>query len=102
MLPTWCIPKDITIVVIPLIALRDHMQACCNRAEINYRQQNPRRLTVGGETILMTPKSALFETFQSYVNLLTRINLLTTIDLLDRIVIDEYHVVLHDQTTFRK
>ena len=96
MLPTLCIPKDITIVVITLIALRDHMQARCNRAEINYRQRNPRRLTVGGETILMTLRSALFETFQSHVSLPT------TINLLDRIVIDEYHVVLNDQTTFRK
>ena len=96
MLPALCSPEGITVVVVPLIALRNEMHTRRKGAAIKCHQWNPQRLAFGSEIELVTPESALTEAFQSYVNLLKEISRL------DRIVIDECHVMLNDQITFRK
>ena len=96
MLPTLCSLDDVTIVVIPLVALRVDLQARCDQASIKCHQWNPRRLVFGGDIVLVTSKSALSSSFQSYLSLLQ------TIKLLNRIVIDECHIILNDDNSFRK
>ena len=96
MLPTLCSLDDVTIVVVSLVALRVDLQARCDQASIKCHQWNPRRLVFGGGIVLVTSESALSSSFQSYLSLLQ------TIKLLDRIVIDECHIILNDDNSFRK
>ena len=96
MLPAMCSPQDVSIVVVPLIALRGNIQTRCDNAGIKCQQWDPRRMGFGGDIVLVMPESALTEAFESYINLLRETRLL------DRIVIDECHMILNEQTAFRK
>lgn len=96
MLPALCSPGGITIVVVPLIALREDMQARCEKMGINCTQWNPRRPIFSSGIVLVTPEAVLGEGCQTYINQLK------SVCMLDYIFIDEAHVVLNDQTDFRK
>jgi superfamily II DNA helicase RecQ len=95
MLPAWISPRGVTVVVVPLIALRGDMVHRCRQLGISSVAWESRRPADQASIVLVTPESAITEDFMTFLN---RQRLCHR---LDRIVIDECHVVLNDQTNFR-
>lgn len=96
MLPAWMSRGGTTIVVVPLVALRADLQQRCQTLGISCVEWDSRRPVDGASVVLVTPESALSETFQIFLNRTqwTRE--------LDRIVIDECHIILQEGYDFRK
>ncbi|KAJ5761690.1 hypothetical protein N7533_003729 [Penicillium manginii] len=96
MLPAWVSGRaGLTIVVVPLIALRGDMEARCQRLGISCAVWDPRRPPDGVSIVLITPESTDSDAFADFV---TRQRMLQR---LDRIVVDECHMVLSQQERFR-
>ena len=94
MLPAW-VGGGLTVVVVPLIALRQDMVVRCEQLGISCVAYNSQRPPDEASIVLVTPettRSASFQTFLNRQRLLQR---------LERIVIDECHVVLNNQDDFR-
>jgi superfamily II DNA or RNA helicase len=93
MLPAWAEQEGLTVVVVPLVALREDMQRRCDELGIKCAAWDWRRPPDDATIVLVTPESAAtagFEVFLSRAQVTKR---------LDRIVIDECHVAL--KTKFR-
>ena len=95
MLPAWISPRGVTVVVVPLIALRGDMVYRCRQLGISCVEWESRRPADQASIVLVTPESAITEDFMTFLNR-QRLG-----HRLDRIVVDECHVVLNDQTNFR-
>ncbi|KAL2043679.1 hypothetical protein ABVK25_012540, partial [Lepraria finkii] len=96
MLPAWCSRGGSSIVVVPLIALRQDMMARCRRLGIACSEWDRGHPPDGARIIFVTPESAVSEDFQTFINRLR------ATQQLDRIIIDKCHVVLNDQLDFRR
>lgn len=96
MLPAWAEQGGTTIVVVPLIALREDMKRRCRKLGISCAEWQGRRPPDAAAIVLVTPESAVSEDFATFINRLR------ATQQLDRIVIDECHVVLNRRYTFRK
>ena len=94
MLPAICVPGGLTIVVVPLISLRQDMMERCRAHGITCVEWKNGRPADDVSMVLVTPESAVGESFHTYLN---RVKIR-----LDRIVIDECHVMLNDDPKFRK
>ncbi|KAK4232713.1 DEAD-like helicase, partial [Achaetomium macrosporum] len=95
MLPAFCSPDGVTVVVVPLVALRDDLRGRCERSGIAahvWQAQGPNR---AASIVFVTPESAVTHGFRSFVNRLqARAQL-------DRVFVDECHAVLDSDRTFR-
>lgn len=96
MLPAWIEQGGTTVVVVPLVALREHMAVRCRQLGISCLQWDARHPPDAAAVVLVTPESAVGEAFTTFLNRLRAVRQL------DRIVIDECHVVLNQRYTFRK
>jgi superfamily II DNA/RNA helicase len=96
MLPALVEPSGITVVVVPLIALREDMSRRCEELGIRCEEWKSSRPSDGATIVLVTPESAVSEDFATFLNRLRSTRQL------DRIVIDECHVVLNDKRDFRR
>ncbi len=96
MLPAWCSQGGTSIVVVPLIALRQDMKQRCESMGITCAEWNSRRPPDAVKIVLVTPESAVSDGFRTFINRLR------ATQVLDRIVIDECHVVLNEQHNFRR
>jgi superfamily II DNA helicase RecQ len=96
MLPAWCGRGGTSIVVVPLVALRQDLKDRCERLGLKCVEWSRRRPGDSASIVLVTPESAVSEGFQSFINRLR------ATQQLDRIVIDECHIVLNEQWNFRK
>ena len=96
MLPAWCSQGGTSIVVVPLIALRQDMKDRCRRLGIECAEWNGQRPPRAARIVLVTPEAAIGDRFNTFMNRLQ------STQQLDRIVIDECHVVLNDQLDFRR
>jgi superfamily II DNA helicase RecQ len=96
MLPAFAEQGGTTIVVVPLIALRGNMKQRGKKLGISCVEWESRRSPDAAAVVLVTPESAVGEAFATFLNRLQATRQL------DRIVIDECHVVLNWQYTFRK
>ena len=95
MLPALCGPSGMTIVVVPLIALRQDMMRRCVELGIVCKEWTQGQHPDGANIVLVTPESAVSEAFWTFVVRSRRSQRL------DRIVIDECHVVLNRSRSFR-
>jgi superfamily II DNA helicase RecQ len=95
MLPAYCSPEGVTVVIVPLVALRTDMYERCQEAGISthiWQSQGPSRIA---SLVFVTPESAITKGFQDFIRRLQ------ARQLLDRVVMDECHVVLDGVGRFR-
>lgn len=93
-LPAW-ISKGLTVVVVPLIALRKELQRRCTSLGISCTEWESHHPPDEASIVLVTPESALTDIFRTFLNRQV------TLHRLDRIVVDECHMVLNNSHTFR-
>lgn len=93
-LPAMCAPDGLTVVVVPLVALRQNMIKRCKDMWITCGEWEAGKQLDDVSMVFVTPESAVSVGFMSYLNRVKR--------RLDRIVIDECHVILNDDSGFRK
>ncbi|CAI7634108.1 unnamed protein product [Penicillium pancosmium] len=94
LLPAW-IARGLTVVVVPLIALRTEFQERCLAMGISCVPWESHHPPDEASIVLVTPESALtvdFRTFLHRQQILHR---------LDRIVVDECHQILNARSDFR-
>lgn len=87
MLPA-SVSSGVSIVIVPLVSLREDMKARCDRLGIACVEWNSRRPHEWAQVVLVTPESAVGEAFGHFINRQQ------CMGRLDRIVVDECHVVL--------
>ncbi|MGC0591129.1 DEAD/DEAH box helicase, partial [Salmonella enterica] len=95
MLPAYCSPEGTTIVVVPLVSLREDLHERCAKSMITshiWQSRGGNRLAT---IVFVTPESAVTKGFGDYVNWLQRRQAL------DRVVVDECHVLLDAGSEFR-
>lgn len=96
MLPAWVTPGGVTVVVVPLVALRADMLRRCLEMNISCAEWGVRRPPNIESIVLVTPEAAVRADFLSFVERLKATKQL------DRIVIDECHVMLRQRDDFRR
>ncbi|KAK0744616.1 P-loop containing nucleoside triphosphate hydrolase protein [Apiosordaria backusii] len=95
MLPAFCAPDGVSIVVVPLVALYKDLHRRCQESGIDSHIWQSRSGNRAASIILMTPESAVTKGFQLFVNRLHARGQLY------RVVIDECHAVLDSERAFR-
>lgn len=95
MLPAFLTPSGLTVVIVPIIALRIDLQARCTKLGIRCVTWVSRRPADDASIVLVTPEAALTADFMTFLH---RQN---TLCRLDRIVIDECHILLQPGSSFR-
>jgi superfamily II DNA or RNA helicase len=96
MLPASVKDAGTTVVVTPLIALKQDMQRRCRQLGIDCIAWSARKKIQDTSILLVTPESAVSQGFMNHLRKLQGM------DRLDRIVIDECHVLLNTQLDFRR
>jgi superfamily II DNA helicase RecQ len=95
MLPAYCVPGGVTIVIAPLVSLKEDLQRRCEELKIDSTIWNSRQPNRTASVILVTPESAVSKGFRTFVN-----RLQGTFKL-DRVVVDEAHYILDCGPDFR-
>jgi superfamily II DNA helicase RecQ len=95
MLPAFCSPDGVTLVVVPLVALRDDLYGRCQRMGIDAHVWQGKGANRAAAIVFVTPESAVTEGFRSFVNRLQARGQL------DRVFVDECHTVLDSDRGFR-
>ncbi|KAG8630425.1 hypothetical protein KVT40_002044 [Elsinoe batatas] len=93
MLPAVCVRGGMTIVVLPLISLRQDMIRRCRKLGLSCVEWCGRRVVDDVAIVMVTPEGAGSDGFETFLNRVS--------GKIDRIVIDECHVVLNEDSTFR-
>jgi superfamily II DNA helicase RecQ len=94
MLPA-SVSSGVTIVVVPLVALRFDMRERCEQLGIVSAEWDSRRPHEWAQVMFVVPEAAVGEAFGHYINRQRAMGRL------DRIVVDECHVVLDSLDGFR-
>jgi superfamily II DNA helicase RecQ len=95
MLPAWAVPGGTTIVVVPLVSLRQDMARRCRQIGVSCVAWDRQRPPDEAAIVLVTPESAVTGDFQSFINRLA------VMRRLDRVVVDECHIIMNPQKDFR-
>jgi len=95
MLPAYCSPDGVTIVIVPLVALRQDLHERCKRAGIDAHIWQSRGANRAASLVFVTPESAVTKGFGEFLN---RLQIRQQ---LDRIVVDESHTILDSTGSFR-
>jgi len=95
MLPAMSVPSGLTVVIVPLIALRLDMKRRCDAMHLAAADWDSSQPADGVSTVLVTPESALTSSFGRFLAQHR------THDRLDRIVIDKCHVLLDAERGWR-
>src|SRR5579862_514407 len=96
MLPASVKEAGTTVVVTPLIALKQDMQRRCRELGLECVEWEARRKMHDSCILLVTPESAISQGFMNHMRKLQ------AMDRLDRIVIDECHILLNTRLDFRR
>jgi superfamily II DNA helicase RecQ len=94
MLAAW-VGGGLTVVVVPLIALRHDMQRRSKQLGVAWVEWDSRGPPDEASIVLVTAEATRSESFQTFLN---RQRVLQR---LERIVMDEWHIVLNEQEAFR-
>ncbi|KAK4954095.1 hypothetical protein LTR28_006312 [Elasticomyces elasticus] len=95
MLPARTSPHGMTVVVVPVVSLRQDLSDRCQRAGIRCVEWDAARPADGAQIVLVTPESTTTSTFQTFMNRQRALGML------DRIVVDECHVILESVDGWR-
>lgn len=95
MLPAFCSPHGVTIVVVPLVALQQDLHRRCEEAKIDVHVWQSRGGNRGTSIVFVTLESVVTKGFRLFANRLQARGQL------DRVVVDECHTVLDSTRTFR-
>ena len=95
MLPAYCVPGGVTVVVAPLVALQEDLHRRCEEMQIDSVMWESSRPSRVASIILVTPEAVVSKTFRTFANRLQRTCKL------DRIVFDECHTILDCGPRFR-
>ena len=87
MLPASCL-TGVMVVVVLLVSLQGNLKDCCKRAGIKCVEWDSRRPSKWASIVLVTPESAVSESFGNFISRQQAMGRL------DRIVVDECHTVL--------
>ena len=94
MLPASC-STGVIVVVVPLISLRGDIKTQCGKVGIECVEWDSRKPHEWASVVLVTPESAVSESFGNFINRQRAMGRL------ERIVIDECHVVLDSTSGWR-
>ena len=89
-------PLGVTIVILPLISLLFDQLKRAKKLNISSTIYDPRNPPDSVRLVFTTPETSLSESFQNFLSRLR------TFHQLDRIIIDECHIILSKNSTFRK
>ncbi|KAJ0328460.1 hypothetical protein COL922a_013181 [Colletotrichum nupharicola] len=95
MLPAFCSPDGVTVVITPLVALRTDMHMRRVRAGITSHVWQGRKHNQAASIVFVTPESAIAKGFRDFIARLQGRQAL------DRVVVDECHVVLEGTRDLR-
>ncbi|KAH6867692.1 RecQ helicase [Thelonectria olida] len=95
MLPAFCVPDGMTIVITPLVALQNDMDARCAKMGIDAYVWTSRGVQRAASLVFVTPESAVTKGFRIFVERMHGQQRL------DRVVVDECHTILQYSKTFR-
>jgi superfamily II DNA helicase RecQ len=95
MLPAYCVPGGTSIVIVPLVALRDDLRSRCKELGIASIIWQRDRGNPPATIVFVTPETAVTKGFRDWVN-----GVVAT-GQLDRVVVDECHVLLDGSEEFR-
>jgi len=95
MLPAYCVPGGTTVVIVPLVALRDDLHSRCKKSGIAAITWQRDRGNPPTTMVFVTPETAVTKGFRDWVN-----GVVAT-GQLDRVVVDECHVLLDGSEEFR-
>jgi superfamily II DNA helicase RecQ len=96
MLPASVKDAGTTVVVTPLVALKQDMRRRCRELGLECQEWSTRKKMHDSCILLVTPESAVSQGFMNYLRKLQ------VMDRLDRIVIDECHILLNTRLDFRR
>ncbi|TQV95460.1 DNA helicase [Cordyceps javanica] len=94
MLPAYCSPDSVTIVIMPLVALQEDLHTRCQAAGITSSVWQSGRGMPQSSVVFVTPESACTKGFDDYVYRLQKQGVL------DRVVVDECHTLLDASAKF--
>jgi superfamily II DNA helicase RecQ len=95
MLPAVMSPHGLTIVVVPVISLRQDLAQRCTKAGIQCVEWHARQPADGAQIVLVTPESMVSDAFQTFMNRQRALGVL------DRIIVDEAHMILECEKGWR-
>ena len=96
-LPAWSSRSEVSVIVISLIALRQNMMNRCRNLKILCAEWHRNfDFSIAVCLMFVTFEFAVSEKFQTWVNRQR------TTENLDRIFIDKCHIILNQQTNFRR
>jgi superfamily II DNA helicase RecQ len=90
-LPCIAVRGGMTIVIVPLISLRQDMKQRCHKMGIDCVEWDPNQPPDNAELVLATPEAAVLTLFRQFVG---RVH---AAGRLDRLVIDECHTIITNQ-----
>lgn len=95
MLPAFCVPEGVTVVITPLVALENDMVQRCARLGIDGYIWKRDQVQRAASLVFVTPESVVTKGFQMFVERMHGQQKL------DRVVVDECHTLLGYSKTFR-
>ncbi|KAH0424146.1 hypothetical protein CcaCcLH18_11710 [Colletotrichum camelliae] len=95
MLPAFCSPDGVTVVMTPLVALRTDLHGRCVKAGITSHVWQSQKNNQAASIIFITPKSVVTKGFRDFIAQLEGRQAL------DRVIVDECHVVLKGSRSFQ-
>lgn len=95
MLPAFCTPEGVTVVITPLVALRNDMDGRCAKMGIDAYAWTSRGVQRAASLVFVTPESAVTKGFRAFVERMHGQQKL------DRVIVDECHTVLQSSKAFR-